>query len=284
MRHGSLFSGIGGFDLAAEWMGWENVFHCEFNEFCQKILKQHFPNSIGYGDITKTDFTEWRGKVDIVSGGFPCQPYSLAGKRKGRADDRHLWPEMLRAIREIQPSWIVGENVPGLLNWERGMVLAEIKADLEGAGFEVFPPCILPACSKNAPHRRDRLWVVAYSKSNFSRHGFSNEGPATQEVPEKRFNEPFFATNTDSSGLQGKSNNGIADKIWQKRNEQFSVSLPSTWEKFPTQPPVCGGNDGIPNRVDRIKALGNAVVPQVVFEIFKAIEEYEINRHTEGDS
>jgi DNA (cytosine-5)-methyltransferase 1 len=166
MTHGSLFSGIGGFDLAAEWMGWDNKFHCEWNEFGQKILKYYWPKSVSYGDIKKTDFTIWRGKIDIVSGGFPCQPYSAAGKRKGKEDDRHLWPEMCRAIREIQPKWIVGENVSGLLNWNRGMVLDEIKADLEAAGFEVLPPFVLPACGVNAPHRRDRVWIVAYSKSD----------------------------------------------------------------------------------------------------------------------
>jgi hypothetical protein len=117
MRHGSLFSGIGGFDLAAEWCGWENVFHCEWNTFGQKVLKHHFPNSISYNDITKTDFTIHRGTIDIISGGFPCQPYSSAGKRLGKNDDRHLFPEMLRAIREIQPEWIVGENVLGIVNW-----------------------------------------------------------------------------------------------------------------------------------------------------------------------
>src|SRR5205809_247742 len=131
MKHGSLFSGIGGFDLAAEWMGWENCFHCEIDEFCQKILNYYWPNAKSYYDIKKTDFTEWNGNIDIVSGGFPCQPYSQAGKRKGKEDDRHLWPEMRRAIREIRPSWVVGENVSGLLNWSRGMVLDEIKADLE---------------------------------------------------------------------------------------------------------------------------------------------------------
>jgi DNA (cytosine-5)-methyltransferase 1 len=101
MTHGSLFSGIGGFDLASEWMGWENIFHCEWNEFGQRVLKHHFPKSISYGDITTTDFTIHRGQIDILTGGFPCQPYSQAGKRLGKEDDRHLWPEMLRAIREI---------------------------------------------------------------------------------------------------------------------------------------------------------------------------------------
>ena len=117
MKHGSLFSGIGGFDLAAEWMGWDNIFHCEWNPFGQKILKHHFPNSISYNDIKETDFTIHRGNIDIITGGFPCQPYSTAGKRKGKADERHLFPEMLRVIKEVQPTWVIGENVRGLVSW-----------------------------------------------------------------------------------------------------------------------------------------------------------------------
>jgi DNA (cytosine-5)-methyltransferase 1 len=103
MKHGSLFSGIGGFDLAAEWMGWENVFHCEIAEFPRKILNHYWPNADCHEDIKKTDFTKYQGTVDIISGGFPCQPYSAAGKRLGKEDDRHLWPEMLRVIREVKP-------------------------------------------------------------------------------------------------------------------------------------------------------------------------------------
>lgn len=121
MTHASLFSGIGGFDLAAEWMGWYNEFHCEWNEFGQKVLKHHFPNSISYHDITKTDFTKHRGQIDVLTGGFPCQPYSTAGLRKGKADERHLFPEMLRAIKEIQPRWVIGENVRGLVSWGGGI-------------------------------------------------------------------------------------------------------------------------------------------------------------------
>lgn len=165
MTHGSLFSGIGGFDLAAEWMGWENVFHCEWNEFGQKVLKHYWPKAISYYDITKTDFTIHRGRIDLLSGGFPCQPYSMAGKRKGKEDERHLWPEMLRAIKEIQPRWVVGENVYGLVNWSGGLVFHEVQADLEAAGYEVFP-YVLPAAAVNAPHRRDRVWFVAYANND----------------------------------------------------------------------------------------------------------------------
>jgi len=170
MTHLGLFEGIGGFSLAARWMGWETLAWCEWNEFGQKVLRYHFPDAEGFGDITKTDFTKYANRIDVLTGGFPCQPYSLAGKRKGKDDERHLWPEMLRAIREVQPRWVVGENVSGLVNWERGMVLKEIKADLESEGFEIFATTIIPACAKNAPHRRDRLWIVA---ANTNSNGFN---------------------------------------------------------------------------------------------------------------
>jgi DNA (cytosine-5)-methyltransferase 1 len=169
MRHGSLFSGIGGFDLAAEWMGWENVFHCEWNSFGQKVLHHYWPNAEQFTDITKSDFTKYANTIDILTGGFPCQPYSSAGKRLGKEDERHLWPEMLRAIREIQPSWVVGENVLGLVNWSGGLVFHEVQTDLEAEGYEV-QPYVLPAVSVNAPHRRDRVWFVAYSKSARTRN------------------------------------------------------------------------------------------------------------------
>ena len=165
MTHGSLFSGIGGFDVAAEWAGWENMFHCEWNEFGQRVLNYYWPKAISYGDITKTDFSIWRGRIDVLTGGFPCQPYSQAGKRLGKEDDRHLWPEMLRAIREIQPTWVVGENVFGIVNWNGGLVFDEVQANLEAEGYEV-QAYVLPACAVNAPHRRDRVWFVAYSNIN----------------------------------------------------------------------------------------------------------------------
>ena len=191
MTHGSLFSGIGGFDLAAEWMGWENVFHCEIAEFPRKVLKYHFPKSICYEDIKKTDFTKHRGKIDIISGGFPCQPYSNAGKRKGKEDDRHLWPEMLRVIREVQPRFVVGENVSGLLTWNNGMVFHEIITDLENEGYET-QAFLIPACATNAPHRRDRIWFVAHTKRN----GRNERG---QKVDEREINK-----------FQNR------DKIWDK--------------------------------------------------------------------
>ncbi|MEI6059406.1 MAG: DNA (cytosine-5-)-methyltransferase [Bacteroidota bacterium] len=289
MNHGSLFSGIGGFDLAAEWMGWNNVFHCEINPFGQKILKQHFPNSIPYADITKTNFTIHRGTIDILTGGFPCQPYSVAGKRKGKEDERHLWPEMLRTIREIYPTYVVGENVPGIISWDGGLVFNEVQTDLENEGYEVLP-FLLPACSKNAPHKRERVWFVAYasgkrcndrSDNRQERHVQTNFGASEKNQSEwdgriGRISEiGSIDTNTNNKGLQRCEKQGGIKKSGKKPNKQSTGLFCADWEKFPTQSPICRGNDGISDRVDRIKALGNAIVPQVAYQIFKSIAEYE---------
>lgn len=288
MTHGSLFSGIGGFDLAAEWAGWENVFHCEWNEFGQKVLKHYWPKAESYEDITKTDFTIWRGKLDILTAGFPCQPYSSAGKRLGKEDERHLWPEMLRAIREIQPRWIVGENVLGLVNWNDGLVFEEVQADLELESYEV-QPFILPACAVDAPHRRDRVWFVAHSHgSNDGRTPRPNEG----EGGEERIQEwNTIRKPIKSSEVLGNASNPLRSRRGQdygkgKPRQSNQKSEATNWENFPTQPPICGGNDGLPSELDgitfpkwrneSIKAYGNAIVPQVVYQIFKAINEYEI--------
>lgn len=185
--HGSLFSGIGGPEIAAEIMGWKNMFHCEINPFGRKILDYWFPNSKSYEDITKTDFTEWREKINVLTGGFPCQPFSVAGQRKGAEDNRYLWPEMLRAIREIQPDWVVGENVAGILSMvqpgsetalgreeslfgevdrkrilhRQEYVVETVCNDLEREGYSV-QPVVIPACAVGAPHRRDRVFFIAH--------------------------------------------------------------------------------------------------------------------------
>ena len=269
MTHGSLFSGIGGFDLAAEWMGWENKFHCEWNPFGQKVLHHYWPEAEQFTDITKSNFKKYANQIDILTGGFPCQPYSQAGKRKGKEDERHLWPEMLRAIREIQPSWVVGENVFGLINWSEGLVFHEVQTDLEAEGYEVWP-YVLPAAAVNAPHRRDRVWFVAYSNS------FSNRRQCNSKQMGKQTN-----TNTESIGLSTKMAIGKLDR---KVRFEFG-SEPQTWDSFPSVSPICNGDDGISNRLDSItfpkwrnesiKAGGNAIVPQVVYQIFKSIEQYE---------
>ena len=197
MKHLDLFSGIGGFALATE-MVWENVEHvfCDIEPFAQAILKKHWPNAPIYGDIRtltanprcehgesrsckehceeSSERTSSASKIeryrnaDLLTGGFPCQPFSQAGRRLGTADDRHLWPEMLRVIREFHPRWIIGENVGGFVTWSDGLVLEQVHTDLEGEGYEV-QAFIIPAVSLNAPHRRDRVWIVAHSASERSR-------------------------------------------------------------------------------------------------------------------
>jgi len=333
MTHGSLFSGIGGFDLAAQWMGWENAFHCEINPFGRHVLNYYWPKAISYEDITKTDFTVWRGRIDVLTGGFPCQPFSLAGKRKGTEDERHLWPEMLRAIREIKPRWIVGENVFGLVNWDGGLVFEQVQADLEAEGYEV-QPYILPACAVGAPHRRDRVWFVAHAIDSHARgaSGRHEGAGGTERIQERnemeQSGEPsgIWGISTDPSikGLEKPGQTGFGkheaeDREWMvDRPEQLCryASDPNgqqrrkggvyatesetakrhtgafdtrgdwrTWSDFPTQSPVRGRNDGIPSglagitvskhRNESIKAYGNAIVPQVVYQIFKSIQQYE---------
>lgn len=486
MKHGSLFSGIGGFDLAAEWMGWENVFHCEWNPFGQRVLKHYWPNATSYGDIktltleniwqdyvqsvrtriapqvdptanhvtqierpngeqrtmkeqsliqengtgerkkkslnitedvvhaveslkwnfsqlttkkimamrrgdtinlkhgnlllnadslmtTKssativtmqkliTEFVHIIGNhdVNIISGGVPCQPASTAGKRKGKEDDRWLWPEAFRVIRMFQPDWVVLENVRGLLSLDGGMVFDEVQAELEAQGYEVTP-FLLPACAVNAPHRRDRIWFIAYSsnagikdlrqgwedsvcglgtstnakssertKPSDSRSrwdgitGVGNVRPTPNTTGNRRERKRQTVENENgesrsgefrklAGGFEGLGESGnvtntigsgrVQDNEQQPSGESKYVS--SGWERFPTQSPLCSGNDGFsPDMDDRtffkqlgidnprqpaisyakwrsesIKAGGNAIVPQVAHQIFKAIEQYnELN-------
>jgi len=335
MRHGSLFSGIGGFDLAAEWMGWENVFHCEWNPFGQKVLHHYWPNAIQYHDITQTDFTIHRGTIDILTGGFPCQPYSMAGKRLGKEDERHLWPEMLRAIREIAPRYVVGENVLGLTNWNGGLVFDEVHSDLESAGYEV-QAVVIPAAAVNAPHGRDRVWFVAkntmrcgcthreseqertsvreqrnistgvadgvHLSTGLTAHakGNGNRGELQRmesahdckrqpkehgqdNVQPWNYGEVWLTADTYEQRLERKAANG--NMGGQQRPLQRGIESRSQWQNFPTQSPICGGDDGISTELDgitfskwrneSIKAYGNAVVPQVVYQIFRAIAEID---------
>jgi DNA (cytosine-5)-methyltransferase 1 len=283
MKHIGLFEGIGGFSLAAKLMSWETIAWCEINPFCQTVLKYYYEKANSHEDIKKTNFIQYRGLCDIVTGGFPCQPYSGAGKRKGKEDERHLWPEMLRAIREIQPSWVLGENVRGLTNWNGGMVFDEVQADLEAEGYEVLP-FLLPACAVNAPHRRDRIWFIAYN-NEWSRQ--KHELPTGRHLSEGWPNEQWDVTNTGSQPQQERSQN----YIWQDRpedrtrmddrTERFGNIRNATnpdsvqrrerrmhqtrqqeaerhtnsrnawdnergaWDNFPTVSPLCGRNDGL---------------------------------------
>lgn len=339
MTHASLFSGIGGAEIAATWMGWENAFHCEINPFGRRVLEYWYPNSISYEDITRTDFTRWRGKIDVLTAGFPCQPFSLAGQRKGADDDRYLWPQVVRAVHEIRPAWFVGENVAGILTMvqpgeevevgseaslfgesdtkrvslRQEFVIETVCRDLEREGYSVRP-FVIPACAVGAPHRRDRVWIVARRSASYSDHN-RQRGRTNQQVT--------------VAGREGKTDNStccqngtVADPQCSRRREIYNEIQPQQpdgqrvysngderlaayttnerlqrrmshdtilpaeyFSDFPTQSPVCNGNDGLslglagitfPKwRAESIKALGNAMCPQVVYEIFRAIQHEE---------
>lgn len=412
MNHASLLSGIGGAEVAASMMGWQNLFHCEIQEFPRKVLQYWFPNSESYEDITKTDFHQWHGKVDVLTEGFPCQPFSLAGRRKGADDNRYLWPQMLRAIRQIHPTWVVGENVAGiktmvescqvtqmgrtddlfeenhLYREESRFTLDKICADLEAEGYSV-QPIVIPACAIGAPHRRDRVWIIAHRSdpraetvqqegqdgicsARPSTHtqcdGHSPQGHGNQRARAKKSEEgqdrPRPRSRRLGSGSAPSYTSGKRHRRWSNKQESFTEcsrasnlgtrrskrlashpycngdktlqpsertdrlsgfplsphsigfgwneskhedaisqksqqgecqpsgadSSQSRWRNFPTQSPVCRGNDGIPFDVDSltisfpewrqesIKAYGNAWVPQVAYEIFRAIEAEENNK------
>jgi len=247
MRHLALFNGIGGFQLAAHWMGWLNVAHVEIDPFCNKVVKKHFPESKCYEDIKEFDGKPFRGAIDIISGGFPCQPYSNAGKRLGKEDDRHLWPEMLRVIREVSPSFVVGENVVGLLNWNAGLVFEEIQIDLENEGYEI-QPIILPACSIGPPHQRNRIWFIANSKS--------------KRWVKMEQNKPKRLSEFDIESC---------NEAWRYSSDLL-LRMEPDWSRPSLG--VVRNDHGLSEGVDRLKSLGNAIVPQVAYQIFKAIEEF----------
>lgn len=394
MNHASLFSGIGGPEIAAEMIGWQNVFHCEINPFCRAILDFWFPESASYEDITKTDFTKWRGRIDVLTGGFPCQPFSYAGNRRGESDDRYLWPEMLRAIEEIRPTWVIGENVAGIATmveggriydlgavetlfqtgndfrrykYEQSYTIERICTDFENIGYSV-QPFVVPAACVNAPHKRERIFIVANADGGFEmRTPGKDAGTGKKERLQERdeireFGKPnYVPTGISGSSSDAKNVFGYGDKIGHKgkfcgqeipefgnscgenpftdpngpgyekpvkidkqknttrnrtglgdRIERLGCSwwFPGTKFKWgdmfsrkrwkyrggkwvPTVPAIHRGNDGIPFpldclaipeskwRTESLKAYGNAIVPQVMYRIFQAIEFAEANSKTD---
>ena len=358
-------------------LGWENVFHCEINPFGRAILDYWFPESESYEDITKTDFTQYRGTIDALTGGFPCQPFSYAGKRGGQSDDRYLWPEMLRVIDEVRPTWVIGENVAGITTMvescevtdmggtatlfeegdgvhrfrsEHTFTIERICRDLESKGYSV-QPVLIPACAVGAPHRRDRVFIIAYNVTdsdsrNDVREPGKHEGASrTQGIQERdeirKSGEPGDVRPThgitakdalcdgccgrqekeqgdkrnewnlsarDSKRICGEERADIADSISERLEgkdesgsgegrERLHIRRDITgcggedhlrpeerWGGFSTVSPVHRGNDGLPFDVDdltipfakwrneSLKAYGNAIVPQVMYRIFEAIE------------
>ena len=311
ITHASVFSGIGGPEVAAVMLGWQNLFHCEINPFGKAVLDYWFPNSKSYEDITKTDFTPWRGRVDVLTGGFPCQPFSYAGKRGGADDDRYLWPYMFRCIDQIQPDWVVAENVAGILTMvEQGEVsevasttdlfdtcdrvrgyrlretftLQRICDDLESHGYTV-QPVLIPACAVGAPHRRDRVFIIGH-RNAVTAHSDSADTGFESVRRERKDAVHGLATPADTE------DNGLQHSMRARRGEsepKRDYSVGDRWQGFPTVSPVHRGNDGLSFDVDdltlpfgkwrteSLKAYGNAIVPQVIYEIFRAIDQIERN-------
>ena len=319
-----LFSGIGGFSLGLESTGgFETIAFVEKDDFCQKVLKKHWPNTTIEGDIRNVKGDKY--EADIITGGFPCQPFSVAGKRKGTDDDRYLWDETIRVVRECKPRWFIGENVEGLININNGVVLRQVQTDLEEAGFEV--QCIvIPAAGVGAWHQRKRVWILAYNISNSnSRFSIgqkkeiqtrrtsidsSSEDVSNSESirhrgwssKECKIGEWSFlqreqegremgsevkgcdrnVSNTSIKGLQGCS---IQHNLeGEQRSEELTTKTSSqrqqTW--WQTESEFCGVPNGVSYELDkdrsnRIKALGNSIVPQIARQIGLSIMEAELN-------
>lgn len=282
----------GGFDLAAQWMGWKNVFQVEWDLYCQEVLKKNFKQSQRYGNIDEFDGKKYRGTINVLSGGPPCQPASNAGKRKGEKDDRWKWPEAIRVFGEIMPDIGVFENPDDLLTLDNGRAFERICLSLEDFGYTVETYGI-PAACVGAWHERDRIWIIAYANHLYDSRGLDTGTRRAKAKGDKisderkretshrqriRF-EPLagapFVTNTDPSGLPFTTCSKLKS-LYQTYGAFAGSSLnrriTETGAYWKTEPGVGRMVHGIPNRVDRIKALGNAVVPQVVFEIFKTIQ------------
>lgn len=353
--HIDLFSGIGGFALAAQRV-WPNIQHTfvEYDPFCQAVLKKHWPEAEVNGDIhafiadTKERRREGREvsvrssgsqqattdahRAYILTGGFPCQPFSAAGRRKGTEDDRYLWPAMFEAVTLFKPRWVIAENVAGLVTWNNGMVLETVCSDLEGQGYEV-QPFIIPATAVGAPHRRDRVWIIGYAKYNGYATTEKREGGNTRSDSHKAGTEEFLestrsdlprhaTTNGSSTGRitraePGKhddrerevcedvgndgdkvrgvarerdSDSAHAERTGKGKRREFETARQrgkrgragrterndwqANWPEIAAT--LCRVDDGIPRRLDRnprLKALGNAIVPQVAEMIMRGIQE-----------
>jgi DNA (cytosine-5)-methyltransferase 1 len=289
LRHLDLFSGIGGFALAAQWVGGiKTTQFVEIDPYCQKVLAKNFPGVPVHDDIRS--FTANAGDYDLLTAGFPCQPHSTAGTRKASKDDRDLWPELYRIICEVRSKWIVLENVRGLLSSESGRFFKRILWQLTTAGYDAEWGIV--SCSDlGGSHRRERIWIVAYphsfgrqrSKTRESVHDFKWHYPSSFQEWRTEFHEiepsGAIAANADSTGLEARQ----WESIKQSPISQLKRHNGGKDRMFETEPTICRGNDGVPDRMDRIRALGNAIVPQVAMIPLQRILDLELESNKQED-
>ena len=287
-EHLDLFSGIGGFALAARWNGLRTIQFVEYEPYAQKVLRKNFPDVPIHDDIKDFNATKFRQPF-LCTGGYPCQPFSSAGLRRGEKDDRHLWPEMLRVIQECRPTWVLAENVAGHIT----MGLDQVLSDLEGEDY-TCQPFVIPACAKDASHRRDRVWIVGWnSKSNSinqirkiqeRQNSYTGRISDVGNAKSKHGNEcrEYSEQSERPISKSGKSGskNSLALSISRRCEEResktkshprFSSKGQRTEQFWLTEPDVGRVAHGISARVDRLRGLGNAIVPQVASEIIRAM-------------
>lgn len=299
LTHLSLFTGIGGIDLAAEWAGFTTVGQCEINPYCRQVLEKNFPGIPRWDDVKKITANEILhkcGRPTLISGGFPCQPHSTAGKRKASCDSRDLWPELCRIIGEVKPRWFVGENVQGILSSEKGAFFGRVVRDLVQMGYRVGWGS-WEAASVGAPHHRNRVFIVAYSEHNCNKQpgmeGIAATNPNNTTPPrqQQHCREIHAIPETERPDMEDRNNypNTINQRLqrcqWSRPYETGKTphgSAPechNTWNEhwFEVATRLCRVDDGIPKRVDRFKCLGNAVVPQQVYPLIKQIADFELS-------
>jgi DNA (cytosine-5)-methyltransferase 1 len=250
LTHGSLFAGIGGFDLGFERAGIKTVWQVEIDPFCRKVLEKHWPNVQRFSDIRECRQLPW---CDVITGGFPCQPFSCAGERAGDADSRFLWPEMLRVVSELRPNFVVAENVRFFSVLEDGRYLDQVYDDLEAIGYETFPPIVVPACAVGAGHRRDRLWIIAHSDGDGQRRLQSKQGEESQKE-------------MGASGIGETRSASDSHREWELQQEGLQQDVRgwaghSDW--WATNAHLLSMDDGISAGLDNVRGFGNAVVPQI---------------------
>jgi DNA (cytosine-5)-methyltransferase 1 len=254
LTHFSLFTGIGGIDLAAEWAGFKTVGQCEWADYPTKVLEKHWPDIARWRDVRSVTIEDVRNRgieeITLLSGGFPCQPHSTAGERQASNDERDMWPENRRIIGELRPKWYLGENVAGLLSSEDGRFFGGVLRDLAELGYSVGWGCF-PAYAVGAFHERERVFILANSECSRLQVGIQKFGY--------------------SGKANEKSSNTLAYDCLSGRIYKQRI--------WPTEAGICGMADGVPNWMDRLKCLGNAVVPQQVYPILQAIADIERNCH-----